>query len=611
MSSHFETLKYKLDKILQDLKSDATSTFLVVRRAMTEEHSHYVNAYLWWYAARELDGYLENLYKSNGIVTRKIKSGINFRPLLNLLSDGEITGSDLILWTKCLNKLHEEFEENKNHYEIDVHKRLCHFIANNGGKTGLAAYHGRGGDVEEIEDSSSDADEIKAMFFELDESEFETTLISEAKKFYAANKNNVNFPSAQTSADGYSVVLIKKGESGSKFIGSSDRLDFIDRLISSIYRCDFNATPVSLRTVLEPLHLLNVPNAASKYIDKYIEFSNVSDVEISGKKRRAHKRLIYRKDSEDFLLSSTWVDSSPVLIAKPKYNIFEELEADMALANDLRRSLEVRLLHQSMFNLFAVENDQKFLRSPDGYLSRFKLSLKTKLKIEKSETVTAEQIIAATDNLSHVDITWRGFFGFDEGWQVDLKNKVQSRCTWHGNLSLDGIRIAANNFFKQWIDEYSKISNRSMHNYLILNFNESGLGIEYEFGKDGNGSKSIIEFDGCVGDATLNVRSTDFSFVLRQVADLDIDALVKFSASTHGVILKFSTSIHHYQIAIPSCNTNLVRDNEFFSQYIPTLSELKKSPEIYDEHTVEYKDFAQEQSEINDLIEAVKRLKKL
>lgn len=605
-----QAIKTQLDRQLTKLKLGNQNALLISRSANKYEYKHYVKAYLWWYAAKQVDGYLDSLYSQNGIAKRRVRSGINFRPLLNLLSNGQISDNDLTLWTKALNKVHTEYESKSSHYKTDTVNRLVYFIDNNGGKTGLAEYHTKKGDLDEVQDDASDAEEIRALLFQLDEAEFEPTLIKAAKDYYSGLDNQFSIPSVQTTADGFSVMVVKQDGQYSNLIGSCDNAEMIDKIIAATYRTDFTALPISLRSVLEPLHILNVPTTASAQIEKFIELSRVEDANNQGQKHRAYKRLIYRRETKDFLLSNMWLNASPVLIAKPKSQLFGVLEADIGISNDLRRSIEVRLLHQAMFNLFLPEDSQQYLPAPAGYFSRYKLELNTKLNIPDKDGITASQIVGVTENIRHPDITWRGFFDSNECPQVGLKNKVKSRCVWFGYLELDEIRTVANKFFKPWVNAYSKIANRPVNKKLILRFDQIGLEIEYEIGKDGVGEKFQIAMNNCNGTVAINVRSVDFAFILRQIADLNINGKVEFAANKHGVILSFATDVNDYQCAIPSCNDRFERDDELFFQYDPTKSKLKTTPTELGEFESEYTSHEDEAKELEELISAVKRLGK-
>ena len=600
-------LKQQLDRQLALLLEEGNETTLKVREAIQQERSHYVTAYLWWYAAKDIDAYLEGLYEKYQINTRRSKYAINFRPLLTLLSNGRISENDLHLWQIALNQVHTEFERRFDHYKDDAHNRLCHFIDINGGKTGLANFHKK--DSKEIEDDEEEQ-LIKALLFTLDEEEFESLLIKEATAFYSAKTQLTNLPVLQANAHGFSTVLIQQTSNGSQLIGSCDSEEVIHKILTSIYRNDFNALPTTLRIVLEPLNLFNVPTSVCKNIDKYIEYVKTDSVVFGKEKKLAEKRLLYRKHSNDFLLSNVWTSASPVLIAKPKFEVFSNLEGDIYLSSFLRRCIEVKLLHQSMFNVFTVDNTKQFNPSPPNSFARFSLELKTKLDIKNSGGVTAEQIIGVTENLRHPNITWRGFFGDLHGEQVDIIQQIHSECTWHGELDLNGVRSAVNVFFKQWINAYANNATRDRNKLFKIRLDTNGMQLEYEIGENGHGIESAINIHQCDGEAIFNVRSTDFAFTLRQLSDIDIIGLVKLEACNLGIILTFESTVHHYTIVIPSCDEKYNRNKEFFYQYAPATSTLTQAAREHDEYDSEFATIEQEIIERNALSKAMEKFKK-
>ncbi len=609
-----------LNQILVGLFEESNKTFLKVRETLDVERFYFIKVYLWWNVAKGIDGYLESLYKEKGIRTRRVKNGINLRPLITLLSNGRVKKNDLDLWAQVLKKVHTEFETNFEHYMEDATNRLCLFIKNNRGKTGLAGYHNKVDEDDEV------AKLIKSLSYKpddqnLNEKEFEPLLIREAKSFYSENTSLTDMPIFQTNSDSYSTVLIRQTDQGSKLIGSCDSEEIINKILISVYRNDFNALPTSLRMVLEPLHLFNIPTSVCKNIDKYIEYVKVtsryvlpqnddtkSKVVTEKERKKAEKRLIFRKESNDFLLSNVWVKASPVLIAKPKAVMFGKLEGDIYLSSYLRNSIEVKLLHQQLFNIFTVNNAQFFNPSPPYSFARYSLELKTKLEIENTELVTAEQVIGFTENLHHDNITWRGFFGNFNGNQVDIKKEIETLCTWHGELDLNGVRNAVNVFFKPWINGFAKTATRDRNKLFKLELNPEVMQIEFELGKNGFDQQFLISVNNGKGSATLNVRSTDFAFLLRQLSDIDITGVVKFSACSHGMILAFESEVMSYKVVIPSCKDNFSRNDYFFSEYEPVVSTLLTLPSVPDEEDSPFITREMELRERNEILAVMERL---
>jgi len=118
------------------------------------------------------------------------------------------------------------------------------------------------------------------------------------------------------------------------------------------------------------------------------------------------------------------------------------------------------------------------------------------------------------------------------------------------------------------------------------------LGFEYEKTLGFDNSKTLTLPSGkAAGSVELNVRSADFAFVLRQIADLNVMGALDIQADEHAVILTFSTSANSFQCWIPACDLSGSRSTKHFTIYRPVQSKnLVKSddpddlaPEMNDE----------------------------
>jgi hypothetical protein len=69
------------------------------------------------------------------------------------------------------------------------------------------------------------------------------------------------------------------------------------------------------------------------------------------------------------------------------------------------------------------------------------------------------------------------------------------------------------------------------------------------------------------------MRSADFAFVLRQIADLSVIGDLLMVADNDALVLRFSTTASDYEIWIPACNENGERIATHFDQ-VPKLLQI-------------------------------------
>jgi hypothetical protein len=577
--------KTELDSQLEHLRLDVAN--LNVLRKLTREQEQRVmgEVFVWWQQARQVEGYLEQCYAEHKIDYNKTQGTVNFRPLLRLVTNNEITATDLDTWSQAFPKILEDVEKSPKHYANNPAGKIAHFVKQKGGKRALAGYYNSRTSVYEPE---ADAEIQPSLLFTLDDAEFLPLLKSASRQYYAvqANTQLLNIPTAKANAEGYSMILVRHDGQQTGLVGSTANTKIIEELLISTYRNDFEALPLTMRVILEPLHIMNVPNSIGDNAEKFIEVSNLKDAWNVGKKELAVKRMIYRSESRDFVISCQQVPSSVVLIAKPHKEIMSHEYGDTFLSNATRKSIETRLLYQQTFSLFAPSSADKFKKTQPPGISAASVSLHTKLPIDDSDGITEAQIITHTENLKHSPISFIPFYeSFGEPrWQVTNKSD-DFETTWQANLDLDWLRHASNRFFEQWIKHYGKKATRLVNKLLQVKLLEDQIVIGFEFDKTLgiDNSVSIPLFQkSATGQAELKVRSSDFAFVLRQIADLNVTSAIKIKADNYALALNFQTTASSYECWIPACDENANRLTMHFTIYRPTTSkglELSEEPE--------------------------------
>lgn len=560
------TTVHALDLKLAELKIDMDSVLVLQKMTREQERMAMACVYMWWREAQMVAGYLADCY-ANAYITNNKTRAVNFRPLLKLVTGSQMAEGDLDTWAKALRVVHEDFEKNAKHYAIDPIDRISHFIKTKGGKTGLAGYHSK-------TDDDEDAPIESVKLFTLDEGELLATLRAGAASHYASSTANIQLPALQLNEDGYSLVVVKKQGNGYALVGTTNETKLLDAALVSTYRADFDAMPLTMRVVLEPLHVLNVPNCLASSHGKFIEVSNLADAwDEKRRKEKAFKRLTYRAAEQDFLLSTMQTNAAVVVKAKPRSDVMGRKAGDLFLPNSTRQSVEVNLLHQGAFNLFKPSAADKFTSVGRGYIAANYVDLMTKVAVDDVDGITAQEVEANTANLSHPPLSFIPYhtaFG-EPRWQV--VNKTQRvKASWQADVDLDWLRLASTAFLDKWIAAYGKKANRPVNKTLKVALDAKDLTIAYEFdaalGYD-NLKTIALPVNSAQGHVELAVRSADFAFVLRQIADLNVVGSIDMQADAHGMVLTFATTASDYEVWIAACDERGNRIAAHFAAYSP------------------------------------------
>ena len=566
----------KLEAQLVGLVADMGHYDVLQKLTNEQERLVMANVYMWWRDAREVDGYLDECYERSNITHNKTRDGLNFNPLLKLCTAGNISNSDLNTWSKALKVLHKDFEAHPRHYAHDPIGSLCHFIKQKGGKTGLAGYRA------DMKDDDEDLALADVGLYTLNETEFLPALQKAARNHFGAKQQTaIALPALQATVDGYSVVVVKKQGDGYVLVGTTNETKLIDSVLVATYRSDFEALPLTMRVVLEPLHILNVPKILASSKDKLIEASNLVDAwDPKRRKEKAFKRLTYIADEQRFLLSNMQVGAGVVVNVQPKTEVITRKHGDLFLSNSTRQSVEVRLLHQGAFNLFKPSAEHKFKNVPTGFLAGCYVDLVNKLEIETVDGITATEIEQRSTNLQHPPLSFIPFHKAFGDARVQVTNKSKRiKPAWQATVDLDWLRFASTEFFDKWIAEYGKKSMRPVNKTLGVALDTKAMTVAYEFDDElgfDNLKPITLPNKSARGAVELVMRSADFAFVVRQIADLNVVGDIELMADSDALVLRFETTASSYECWIPACNEAGERSSKHFDAYVPVQSDTFK-----------------------------------
>lgn len=569
----------ELNKQLKDVTDIGIACARLAKTTQKAEREYMVAVYLWWRDAHKHAGYLETLYSDNKYQYYKPAKGVNFTPLIRLTT-GDALGKDYdSIWNRALNAIHEEFEKNSKRFKVKTDEKLANLFDVCGGKTGLAEKW----KISKNDEKQSD-DFNQWLEFELDVDEFFGTIATEARNHYDKNQteSDLNFSDFQYNREGYSTLLVRQGKGGPVIVGSLADESLIDQALVATYRSDFDAIPICLRSVIETIHLLNTPNSASKDHNKFIDGTKFDDPLNSDKKLKQRRRIVYSKNESCFLNSQIHSHANPVVKAYPKISVFNQPPPDIHLAGNTQNWIETVLLRSRLFNIYKQYGNEQFSLINLHSNLLYAINLQNKFVLEDEDE---DKLRRYVKNLRHETICWQPFF--------ERKTKHSSQISfdfvqhfppdtnftnfnWHAELSIHSLRSISMEFFEQWISAYAEKHKRPMNSTFKLEL-DNKICINYEKSETTQAHDikyaydiSNLKFEGKIN---LYVRSIDFSFILRQIADLNLISPLYLFAQEIGIILLFETEANCFSCFVPSCDLNGKRSEKGFNYFHPKVVE--------------------------------------
>jgi hypothetical protein len=571
-----DTEEYDLQTELDGLQVESGNVRQHIKISSAVEREFFAKTYVWWRKARDNKDYLAKAYSAKGIKFNATQNRINWRPLLKLVSDNKISRGDLATWSRCFDRIHDDVEKNPHHYAADPGGQISYYVESNGGKTGLAGYHDQKDDLEYDDDEESQ--EIWGLAYHVDLDELDPVFLALAKEYYSKSPAIPLPPSqpAHFSDADFGVAILRRGTGTADYVAAPNLPQIVDVLLQESYRSDFEATPLSLRCPLEAIHIATVPPVIASNLDRFIEYVKVQTEDGTKAKTKARKRLIFRPSSGDFLLSLTHLRASLCIVSKPQANLFAGAATDLQLLPTLtQRSMEVRLLHQRMKNIFAPSKPTEYELTSHSGISRYAIRLSAKRELVDflaSHGISEEQMLSHVTNLKHTPIA---FAPVPSNVTVPPQSQPiisHFNSTWNCSISVAWLRIAVTTFFDRWIVEYGIKSVRTMNRVMSIDMDARRINVGYEFGEQWGFSnfKDLPPFvTPASGSASLIVRSSDFTFALRQIADLPVIGNLTLSASNEGMVASFATSACSHSVFIPACDDSGIRKTNWFSHYAP------------------------------------------
>jgi hypothetical protein len=517
-------------------------------------YGHLAEVYLWWRAASAVDGYLNAEYAKLGRRFKsKVNYGINFAPVFWLVW-GQYNGLDddkARRYSIVLNRFHELYEAQKQ-YHTDTVEKLQNYLQSAGGVEGVVKDGMADDEYDEDSIGDDEADGFKARVA-VDIDAAIDDLYGAAHAFYA----NVPSPAtAQMSAtlpvttDGLSVVLVNARGEVHQLVGASNDDSIIRPLLVHTYLHDFAALPPSVRCLAELVSTQCLPARLQPM------YAALVDAATTVRSRKAVRRVLYRHDVGDFVLSPIRAKSGVVTIATPVDVPLEQRAdagSDALLSTRARRTLERRLVSGKDFNLFEPNRRDTIPAVAVG---------------------PASHVLRLQNRYAPQDFLFLDFWPYKNeevvpGEQLAIAAGAEGACAWRAGLSLSWFRTFALEFTLPWIQTHGKYIKRSQQRVLSLQFDRDALTLRFVH-RDGifeNEHAIALPPSSTTGKATTVCALTkDFIVAMQAVADLGVVSPINLAVGQDALLLDFATSAADYRIAIPTCSLDGVRSERAFDQ---------------------------------------------
>lgn len=562
MTSAVEATPASLSGALAQLQQAASVVAVQIRATNRDFYKHLAQVYVWWRTANALDGYLDAEYARLGIrYKRKVNYGLNFAPVFWLVW-GRYNGLDddkARRYSIVLNRFHELYETQKQ-YHTDTVAKLQNYLQSVGGVDGVVkdgSAEENDDDEDSIGDDEADAKPAKRA---IDVEAAIADLYDSAQAFYATVPDPASTQLKATlpaTTDGFSLVLVSARDGAHQLVGSSNDDSIVRPLLVHTYLRDFAALLPSIRCLAELVSTQCLPARLQPMHDALI------DAATTVKARKATRRVLYRHDIGDFVLSPIRAKSGVVTIAAPVHIPLEvrpDAGFDALLSTRARRALERRLISGKDFNLYEPNNRDVIPSVAVG---------------------PASHVLRLQNRFAESDFLFLDFWPYRNesvvpGEQLSIAPGAMQALSWRAVLALPWFREFALQFTLPWIQTHGRYIKRSHWRVLSLEFSSDTLRLEFVH------RNGVFEFDHVIalpeGSATgaalaVCVLTKDFVVAMQAVADLGVVSTIKFAAGEQALMLEFSTSAASYCIAIPTCSLEGVRNEGAFDQAAVTALE--------------------------------------
>lgn len=485
-----------------------------MRRAHQNLHIHLSEIYFWWKLASEQGDYLEKEYKKLGKKFKTVSYGINFGPVLWLVygNNNGLNNRYADRFSRAMNAMHMSVNEQTDFYKKDSVNKLSNFIQQAGGITALAGYAAPEDDLF-VEKKPTNKIVAKQEANKTQDLLKQSYMLDE---FRIDKKDIIPFPAyVKTTPENFSLLLVQRTDAGFNIVDVDNDSARVNFVLANALRKRFDLCVFSIRPMLELIQTQCLPKHLEGLAEKLVEQTELPDEK--KKKFLSHRRVMYRAQTKEFILSPINALSGVVSIIKPYFDlVLDGCDKDVYMPYIERNQIEKNLLRNFEFNLYDTE-------------------LKTLPIPEYPELNTASHVL----NLRHrtqenefQNISFWPFYSSLEQPQDQLLINPDYPLIpkWYAHIDKDEIKRVNDGFLEKWLNGHGTYLVREPHTILKVTFGDTWWVIEFvlEDNEFVNVDQvKILPIEVSPKSATAYFKTKDFIPAIKCLSDLQLTKAIE------------------------------------------------------------------------------------
>jgi len=546
-----QTLKSKLQKELKLLKQLADEQLHLYVSSRNKLYEGLAKTYLWWQEANKEKGLLEKLYKDNGIQYKKeIKAEENYSPLLRFLwgMDGTVNSNTIDLWNRALNKVNGAVNADKAFYKQNTVQKIITYIDTKGGIRGLAAY-----DSGRVDLAKEPKKKKTKVDINIEKKQHEEHLVK-GLAYYTKSATPIakfqtkhSLPTADTSIG---LGLFRKNKSGYELLKAIDDKALIEQALIGSYARSTEGVPYTVRLIAEIIATQTVPKPLESLSRSLADKSKFKTED--GTVLMMLKRLLYMAEKRVFVLSASRSSCSPVTIAIPNKQIIDSKQS-VALAINDRTYIENNLIHSGDINFYTTDSPNKF-DAIKGEIASHKLELENTIT-KKYRFIRFYPLAVYKTEVSRQ--------------QAILKRGLKFKAVHTAKLDANWLAELNGEFLSRWVNGLGKNIKRKEYAVIAMAFGKSGVTFKFCHRSNAYTEENLIRYTHSSNTKaiTVEVLAKDVIPVLNSLVYSDLVGNVIVEVDSKAIFFKYKTKSADYIVAIPTTNSNGIRNEDYFQAY--------------------------------------------
>ncbi len=551
--------KQALIKELEKIFEHTTQQTIFHRRSNEYLYKGLAWVYLWWVKASKVEGLLEEQYELHNITGHNVDGEEKFTRLLRLtwqLDWADESRATLQQWSNALRELHKEYESNKDAYRQSAEERLAQFIETSGGLRRLI-----GADKYYVDENNEPDKKSKSKSGRStdDQALLDRKHLEMGELHFANAKAISSIQSTKPIAVnrlGYALALIRAKPNGSFSVLATVSDDAqISKAIVSSYKRDKTAAPKVLQMLTEVISTQSIPESLERHRDALQDSVRIKDADGNMQTVKQYKRLLFRKQHGDIVLSENRTACSVVTVVKPKASILASSK-DVFLRVQDRRYLEQAIIQKHELSLYTANDKEKV-----PVLRDTEVSASHRLIVENKVLRSRRAVY---------------FYGLDtvgeqSRVQADVNADYAEQALWTANLDKFWIENLYAAFVGRWLNEFGGHITRAPRKTVRLELGRTQLVFKHYGEKENLTTSSKVFGIDNVGKGSKPIKpiflTKDLLPVLGNLAATDIVGNVKMAVNEDVLTLTYKTELAAYTISVPTCTANAKRKGAAFAAY--------------------------------------------